>query len=76
MTAIVDPAIKTKKQLKESAQSADFARQLFTEPSPWVDRIRPYESMLVGETIVVTNHPKRSWFAQITRKSATQWSVK
>lgn len=69
MTCIVDAhRYPTKKRFKEMiAQSPGSV--WIEDPSifnPWtktaVDIVR-------GEEVVVTNHPKRSWFAQVGRKA-------
>lgn len=31
--------------------------------------------MKIGENIIVTNHPRRSFFAKITRLNPTRWKV-
>ena len=71
MTCIVE-GFKTKKALKEQ-----ITRQLETDsdffiedPSIFKPRRGFWASEMVeGQSEVVTNHPKRSWFAKIERKN-------
>lgn len=67
MTMIVQ--FPTKKALKEMAAS-EPALVHVQDPSffdkPYGEYFR-LDVMKVGSKIVVTNHPKRSWFAQIER---------
>jgi len=65
MTCIVD--YKTKKAFREAVM-ADPGKVWIDDPSifrPWTKAAVDLES---GEEVVVTNHPKRSWFAQVGRK--------
>lgn len=64
MTCIV--SFVTRKQLKEAINNNhDF----FIEDPAWINPQSCMASKLPeGKTVVVTNHPKRSWFAKITKK--------
>ena len=72
MTCIVN--YKTKKALRE-AIADDPANVWIDDPSIFEPRYFNAAAMNYPSTEVVTNHPKRSWFAQITRASEKQWSV-
>lgn len=72
MTCIVYGA-KTKKGLKESLDLGGVAIQI-EDPSIFKPRYFTAADMAVGQSEVVTNHPKRSWFAKITR-TASGWRV-
>lgn len=64
MTCIVSFA--SKKALREALKSGN-ENFWITDPSIFNPRtFRPGE-MSLGEKVVVTNHPKRSWFAEIRR---------
>lgn len=66
MTCIVNPSrFPTKKSLKERILSGG---QVWIE-DPSVNRPRSFLSseLQPGEKVTVTNHPKRSWFAQVGR---------
>lgn len=73
MTHIV-AGFTTKKFLKETL--ARRVRVIFEDPSVhnpkevFVEWNGPHlvTNLTEGETIFCTNHPKRSWFAKITRK--------
>jgi len=70
---------KTKKDLKERVKCfmplvdprLDF---YISNPSPFPAGTYEYAGMAsslpVGKKVIVTNHPKRSWFAQIERTAA------
>ncbi len=66
MTCIVD-RFKTKKALKEAVERGEH----FWIFDPSIVAPRSFSSIQLkeGEEIVATNHPKRSWFAQIGRKA-------
>lgn len=82
MTCIVE-GFKTKKALAERVKcftptvdpNLDF---YISNPSPFPAGTYEYAgmagSMPVGKIVIVTNHPKRSWFAQIHRTDAG-WKV-
>lgn len=74
MTHIVNGA-RTKKQLKEKL-TASPAEVYFDDPSifpgAWSGRA---DQMEAGQSLTCTNHPKRSWFARITRKSDQSFKV-
>ena len=63
MTCIVN--FKTKKELKEAVNK----RKIFyiEDPSFFNPRTFTTKDMKHGEVICVTNHPKRSWFAQLKK---------
>jgi len=66
MTCIVKA--KSKKQFKEDCKTKpDNVR--IEDPSIFSPRTFFASQIKEGETIYVTNHPKRSWFANVTRKS-------
>ena len=78
MTHIVPPTIKTKKELKEEIKAG--RRLYFQDPSlfnpqSWEVNSTSNLSLPKGSTIYCTNHPKRSWFAQITRKQDGTYRV-
>ena len=65
MTCIVN--FKTKKALKEAVE--DKQEFWIEDPSFVNPRMFMAKELKNGEVIVVTNHPKRSWFAQIKNNS-------
>jgi hypothetical protein len=71
MTCIVQ--LPTKKALKERL-TTNPARVYIDDPSIFNPRGFSAEEMKIGQREVVTNHPKRSWFAQIER-TATGFKV-
>jgi hypothetical protein len=71
MTCIVQ--FPTKKAFKERVMS-DPGRVYIEDPSIFQPRYFHAVDMAVWQREVVTNHPKRSWFAQITR-TATGFKV-
>lgn len=74
MTCIVDPKkYPTKKSLRQALLAKEVVS--FRDPSIVATRTFTSEDMRVGEQIVVTNHPKRSWFAEVT-KTADRFLVK
>jgi hypothetical protein len=68
MTCIVT-GFPTKKALREALAAGRTA--YITNPSVFPPSRFEHEgwtdSIPLGKTVIVTNHPKRSWFAQITR---------
>ena len=69
MTHIVDPQkYPTKKALKEAVLSKPETVFL-SDPSPFTNDSKHADSIREGESLVCTNHPKRSWFAKITRRN-------
>jgi len=69
MTHTVNPGqFKTKKILRDTLAAG---RAVFFE-DPAIANPRPKYSteMQMGESLTVTNHPKRSWYARITRTAA------
>jgi len=76
MTCIVSPLIyPSKKVLRECALKAP-ASVWIEDPSIFNPRSFSAASIPPGRTEVVTNHPKRSWFAQIGRKPSGELFVK
>ena len=75
MTCIINSTkYPTKKALKLAvAQDALLVGQrpqvYITDPSIVNPRFLPVTELHPGEEVVVTNHPKRSWFAQVGRKA-------
>ena len=67
MTCIVYN-IKTKKELRERLAAGHCVT--IEDPSIFKPRSFLSTDMTVGQREVVTNHPKRSWFAQIERTAA------
>ena len=78
MTMIVQ-GFTTKKHMKEAIAAGD--RPTFTDPSfdpSWMKFGKAKFSLLdvpVGQSFIVTNHPKRSWFAEIRRVGTDSWKV-
>ena len=78
MTMIVS-GYATKKALKEDIAAGKFP--LFVDPSfdpSWRKFGKEEFGLLdvpVGQSFVVTNHPKRSWFAEVKRVGEAKWSV-
>jgi hypothetical protein len=70
MTHIVN--IKTKKLLKEKLANNESV--YFEDPSVFTPNSTLSELMPVGSSLTCTNHPKRSWFASVT-KTATGYKV-
>lgn len=79
MTMIVT-GFASKKSLKE-AVAACPQEVLITDPA-LMPEWRKYgevfraSAIKIGDSVVVTNHPKRSWFAEITRIDANTVKVK
>ncbi len=65
MTCIIE-GFKTKKDLIEHLSNG-YAVIIY-DPSIVAPRAFSTSELKEGEEIVATNHPKRSWFAQIGRK--------
>lgn len=86
MTAIVPLNIKTKKQLKEII--AARKPLVIKDPTPWGTRsiilnVNLTRPILIdgayapkGYSFTCTNHPKRSWFAEISLTSDGTIKVK
>lgn len=74
MTCIVT-RYPTKKSLKEAVARSP-ASVLIEDPSIVNPRMFTAADILPGELVFVTNHPKRSWFAQVGRSQAGQLVVK
>lgn len=67
MTCIVNAQrFPTKKSLKEALAAGQSV--VIQDPSIFNPRTIRNEDMQDGESIIVTNHPKRSWFGCIKRK--------
>lgn len=76
MTCIVSPTkYPTKKALREAVAAAP-QRVWIDDPSFLAPRFFAAASIPAGRTEVVTNHPKRSWFAQVGRKASGELFVK
>lgn len=77
MTHIVDPLVKTKKQLKELAAQGMLGRVFLHDPSI-INPDSGGATCLVDRhgSVFVTNHPKRSWFAEITKDRNGNYIVK
>jgi hypothetical protein len=71
MTHIVHGA-KTKKALRATLEGG--GEVFFEDPSIFNPRSVFSKSMKLGEKLVCTNHPKRSWFAQVER-TEKGWKV-
>lgn len=75
MTCIVSPnTYPTKKTLIEAVKtwngsSGNRSTVLIHDPSVINPRSFYLHEMLPGEEVAVTNHPKRSWYAQVGRKA-------
>lgn len=71
MTHIAPARFKTKKALKEAIESG--ASVFLNDPSVFDPVSGQYDHILETmeargrSSFVVTNHPKRSWFAEVTR---------
>jgi hypothetical protein len=73
MTCIVQ-GFKTKKELKERCQAINEGMQgrdfYIQDPSIFSgNQSCMVQALPDGAEVVVTNHPKRSWFAQLGRKA-------
>jgi hypothetical protein len=75
MTCIIS-GVTSKGELKRLAAqgAAAIANIGIEDPSIFNPRWFTMGEMTVGQRVVVTNHPKRSWFAQIER-TATGWKI-
>jgi len=66
MTCIVSLTLyPTKKSLKEAIQKGESI--MIEDPSIINPRVFTTQEMEVGERVVVTNHPKRSYFVEIMK---------
>jgi len=63
MTCIVN--FKTKKELKQAVKDGKLF--YIEDPSFLNPRTFTTNQMENGEVVVVTNHPKRNWFAQLRK---------
>lgn len=75
MTCIVPQDVKTKKALKELVAATHGMQPLIDEPNIVNPRSFYPAQMAIGESCYVTNHPKRSWFAEIKRTGANTFKV-
>ena len=67
MVTIIDSKrFRIKTLLKEAAENNDEI--VIEDPSIFSPRVFTASEMLPGERIVVTNHPKRSYFATIEKR--------
>lgn len=70
MTCIIHGA-RTKKELREKCNIINAGNPevhlAIEDPSIFNSRYFAVTDMKIGQGEVVTNHPKRSWFARITR---------
>ena len=69
MTCIVSPTRYPSKKALKDAVAVDPGRVYIEDPSIFAPRSFSADEIPVGKTEVVTNHPKRTWFAQIGRKA-------
>lgn len=59
-----------KRHIAQGANPIVFNPSVFNEQNgPLASLVKP------GDSVVVTNHPKRSWFAKITRKQDGSFKV-
>ena len=65
-TLHVPSSIKTKKALREALVGGK--RIFLTDPSMFNPQSRYVYEIKDGESVIVTNHPRRSWFATITKR--------
>jgi len=72
MPHIVRPFLRYKKDLREALQSDKPL--IFADPSLFNPQSYTTKSMPIGTSIIVTNHPKRSWFARVER-TEKGWKV-
>ena len=72
MTCIVE--FPSKKAFKEAVADEPVHVHVY-DPSIFNERRFNLTDMAIGETIYVTNHPKRSWFAQVRRTGSEAWKV-
>ena len=74
MTCYTAEFYKTKKAFREACEASEqdgrqgCSKVWVTDPSIVRPRQFATVDMREGQTEVVTNHPKRSWFAEVTRK--------
>lgn len=75
MTHIVQPSGITKRDLGTLLKNAPSS-VTFGDPSIFSPRNVRATEMNIGEVLTVTNHPKRSWFAEVTRVEPNRWIVR
>lgn len=69
------PANLTKKKVKEMLLS-NPERVIIEDPSPITPGIWAATELPLNRMFFITNHPKRSWFAQVTRHRDGTFTVK
>lgn len=74
MTCIIE-GVRTKKDLRARCQAGDTKGIYINDPSIFAPRFFALGEMKIGQREVVTNHPKRSWFAMIQRVDEDSWRV-
>jgi len=74
MTCIIQ-GFKTKKALREHVLQGNVDVQIH-DPSIFNERWFTIRDLQPGEEIVATNHPKRSWFAQVGRYTNGVYYIK
>lgn len=77
MTGIIE-GFPTKKALRAAVQHAQESggNIAWTNPTPFGVEHWSLRALSMNASATVTNHPKRSWFASITRTGLNKWSVK
>lgn len=68
-TVTVYSRVKSKKDLKQAVAEGFNAEVQINDPLGVGTGIMGILEVPEGMTLVVTNHPKRSWFANITRRN-------
>lgn len=78
MTCIVSPATYPSKKALAAAVAERPGHVWITDPSIFPGSRGDFiaDALKPGEVVFVTNHPKRSWFAQVGRTSAGRLYVK
>lgn len=78
MTCIVSPATYPSKKALAAAVAERPGHVWITDPSIFPGSRGDFiaEALQPGESVCVTNHPKRSWFAQVGRTAAGRLYVK
>jgi hypothetical protein len=60
--------VKTKKDLKQAAAEGFNAEMVVQDPLGLGSGVMGLNEIPEDITLTVTNHPKRTWFANVTRK--------
>lgn len=78
MTCLVSPTTYPSKKALAAAVAERPGHVWITDPSIFPSSRGEFiaEALKPGESVCVTNHPKRSWFAQVGRTSAGRLYVK